>query len=123
VLREVKDVRQERGPGRRRWFQSDGFELVVWLSRSGDVTGFQICYNLGGTERALTWRPRSGFVHSHVDGGDDSPLKNMTPVLQPDGVVPWPELIARFEERSGLLEPALREFVRERLATGANRKR
>ena len=64
MLREVKNLRQERGPGRRRWFQSDGFELVVWLSRGGEVTGVQICYNFGGSERALTWRPRSGFVHS-----------------------------------------------------------
>lgn len=119
MLREVKNLRQERGPGRRRWFQSDGFELVVWLSRGGEVTGFQICYNLGGNERALTWRPRSGFVHSVVDGGDDSPLKNLTPVLQPDGRVPWAELIARFEERGVALEPDLHRLVRDRLAAGA----
>jgi hypothetical protein len=54
-----------------------------------------------------------------VDGGDDSPLKNLTPVLQPDGRVPWPELIARFEDRGGALEPELRQLVRDRLAAGA----
>jgi hypothetical protein len=115
VLREIKNVKQEREAGARRWFESDGFDLVVWFDVRGRMTGFQICYDLGRGERALTWRARGGFAHSVVDGGEDTPLKNMTPVLLPDGEVPWRELTRRFEERSGSLEPALRELVRVKL--------
>ncbi|MEO5959193.1 MAG: hypothetical protein ABIZ49_10585 [Opitutaceae bacterium] len=116
VLREIRNVKQERDDGARRWFQSDGFELVVWLDTRGGVTGFQICYDLGKGERALTWRGRSGFVHSVVDAGDDTPLKNKTPVLVPDGEVPWAELARRFDERSATLEPSLRKLVHAKLA-------
>jgi hypothetical protein len=119
VLREIKDVRQERGTGRRRWFESDGFDLVVWLDSHDTVDGFQICYNGDQGERALTWRRSEGFVHSAVDMGDDTPLKNQTPVLIPDGNVPWEDLLRRFEAHSGSLEPELRQVVRERLADKA----
>lgn len=119
VLREIKNVKQERGPGRRRWFESEGFELVVWLDERGAVNGFQICYDLGQGEHALTWRPASGFIHSEVDEGDASPLKNQTPILIPDGAVPWAELTRCFDARSAELEPGLRQLVRAKLAERA----
>ena len=115
VFTEIKNVRQERGPGRRRWFESDGFDLVVWLDGVGALTGFQICYNFGRGEHALTWRPGVGFAHNAVDTGSAGPFSNLTPILVADAVVPWPEVIAQFAARSASLEPELREFVQVRL--------
>ena len=125
VLHEIRNVKQERGPGRRRWFESDGFELVVWLDAADHVTGFQIHYDLGGGEHALTWREGRGFAHAAVDTGDATPLKNQTPVLTPDGDVPWFDLARTFDERSGSLEPELRNLVHDKLAerAGANAER
>ena len=117
VFSEIRNVRQERGaPGPRRWFESDGLDLVVWHGGAGEVTGFQLCYDWGKGEHALTWRPGTGFVHNAVDEGDGSPLKNLTPVLVPDGVVPWAELTTRFVERCHSLEPELRQLISARLA-------
>jgi hypothetical protein len=115
VLKEFVHVRQEKGPGRRRWFESDDLELVVWLDGHGEIEGYQICYDLGKGERALTWRPRVGFAHSGVDSGERGPISNMTPILVPDGAVPWPELTERFAKNDGLLEPALRDLVQRTL--------
>jgi hypothetical protein len=115
VLHEIKGVKQERVPGRRRWFESDGLELVVWLAPDDEIDGFQLCYALGRGEHALTWRVDGGFVHSAVDAGDASPLKNETPILQPDGEVPWSELGRVFGERSAELEPQLRHFIAAKL--------
>ncbi len=115
MLREIPNVRQEGGAGRRRWFESDGLDLVVWQDAAGALTGFQICYDLGHGEHALTWRTDGSFVHDAVDEGDDSPFKNKTPILVSDGAVPWAELTKRFEACSGSLEPALREFIHERM--------
>jgi hypothetical protein len=125
VLHEIKNVKQERGAGRRRWFESDGLELVVWLDRSNSVTGFQLCYDLGRGEHALTWRAGSGFAHSTIDSGDDTPFVNRTPVLEPDGNVPWGEIARLFDERSESLEPGLRQLVHDRLAekVGASAER
>lgn len=115
MLREIRHVRQE--PGRhRRWFHDDGFELVVWQASSGGIEGFQICYATQLEERALTWRREQGFSHARVDGGDTSPLKNQTPILLPDGAVPWAELMAQFRERSDALDAGLRELILQRLS-------
>ena len=112
-------MRQERGPGRRRWFESDGFEVVVWFHRDGHVTGFQFCYDLGEGEHALTWREGRGFAHSTIDTGDETPLANRTPVLVPDGEIPWNKIEHVFDERSKTLEPALRRFIHDRLVERA----
>ena len=119
VLHEIKNVKQERGAGRRRWFESDGFDLVVWLDRADRITGFQICYDLGHGEHALTWRAGTGFAHSTIDTGDDSPFVNRTPVLEPDGNVPWSEIAHVFDDRSQSLDPVLRQLVHDRLAEQA----
>ena len=116
VLKEFIHVKQERGAGRRRWFESDGFELVVWLDARDAVEGYQICYDFGRGEHALTWRPRSGFVHSGVDDGESAMFSKMTPILVPDGAVPWGLLEQKFAEKAGLLEPHLRELVSGTLA-------
>ena len=116
MLHEIKSVRQERGAGRRRWFESEGLELVVWLDRAAAVTGFQLCYDFGLGEHALTWREESGFVHSRIDPGDETPFANRTPVLEPDGPIPWNEIAHLFNQRSKTLEPALRQLIHDRLA-------
>ena len=117
MLREFVHVKQECRAGRRRWFESDGLDLVVWHDAADRMEGFQICYDFGRGEHALTWRPDSGFAHSAVDTGDDfQGGAKLTPILVPDGAVPWAELAARFAERSDTLEPPLRELVTARLA-------
>ena len=119
VLHEIKNVRQESGPGRRRWFESDGLDLIVWLSPRDEISGFQLCYESLRGPHALTWRVDGGFTHCEVDEGDATPFKNETPVLVPDGRVPWARIRGLFDERSAALEPGLREFVQEKLVTQA----
>src|SRR3954468_9088548 len=111
VLHEIRNVKQEPGSGRRRWFESEALDLVVWLEADESITGFQICYDLGRGEHALTWRHDSGFAHSTVDEGDETPLKNKTPILTPDNTVPWHEIARLFDDRSESLEPSLRDLV------------
>jgi hypothetical protein len=119
-LHEIRNVKQERGAGRRRWFESDGLELVIWLDGRDAVSGFQICYDLGHGEHALTWRRGSGFAHSGIDTGDQSPFSNQSPVLRTSRVdPPWTELVRLFEARSVGLEPAIRSLVLDRLVEQA----
>jgi hypothetical protein len=116
MLTEFRQVKQEPG-GRRRWFESDGFELIVWYGAGGGIAGFQLCYGSGtAAEHALTWRQGTGFAHHFVDAGDDQPQRTETPVLLPDGAVPWEHLTALFAARSHTLDAGLRELVLQRLA-------
>ena len=114
MLIENRNVRQEPGL-RRRWFEDDGLELVVWEDAAGAVEGFQLCR----LEHALTWRRDAGFTHARIDEGDTNPWKNLTPVLVPNGVVPWAEFTEKFRAGSATLEKNLRELVLARLATRA----
>ena len=117
VLHEIKNVRQERGAGRRRWFESEGLQLVVWLDGEHAITGFQLCYDLGKGEPALTWRAESGFSHHGIDQGNETPLKNQTPILVADGSVPWAEIAQLFGRRAATLEAQLQQFIRAKLLT------
>ena len=119
MFTEFRHVRQEPVAGRRRWFDDDvlPLELIVWYDAGGAVEGFQLCYNFGAGEHALTWRPNTGFAHSGVDTGSAGPFGNLTPVLVPDGVVPWPELTRRFAASSATLEPALSDLITTKLTT------
>lgn len=94
-------------------------ELIVWLDAAGQPEGFQICYvGRMREEHALTWRRQAGFTHNRVDTGDTRPDKNLTPILVPDGEVPWDILRREFAASCDGLEPALRDFVTTRLAEG-----
>ena len=116
MLTEFRQVKQEPG-GRRRWFESDGLELIVWYGADGGIAGFQLCYDSSAVaEHALTWRPGAGFAHHFVDTGDDQPERNETPVLLPDGAVPWKNLTTLFTARSPTLDAELRDFILHRLA-------
>ncbi len=115
MLIEYKGVKQEAGKGSRRWFEDESYELVVWYMPDGTVEGFQILYYGKVAERALTWRRGEGFAHSRIDNGTESPMKNLAPILLPNGKVPWPQVVREFDESSSGLEPDLREFIRQRL--------
>ena len=54
MLSEFIGVRQEEVGLRRRWFEDDGMELVVWYDATGAVDGFQILYDRDDSEHALT---------------------------------------------------------------------
>ena len=111
MLTENRHVRQEPGH-RRRWFEDDGLELIVWLDAQDGVEGFQLCHS----GQALTWRRGQGFTHARVDEGDETPLKNLAPVLVPNGAVPWAGVTEKFRACSGTLEARLRGLILERLS-------
>jgi hypothetical protein len=54
-------------------------------------------------------------MHSLVDNGPESPLKNLAPILLPNGSIPWADVVGEFDGNSAALEADLRAFVRHRL--------
>src|SRR5438270_13619107 len=116
MLEEFKSVAQQpKTPGYRRWFSDAVMELIVWYSPAGDIRGFQLCYDRDGRERAFTWHVDAGMAHTAVDDGEDSPLRNDTPILVPDGVPRTERVLEQFKERCARLEPALAELVTRKL--------
>jgi hypothetical protein len=116
-LKEVANVRQVPGEPRRRWFESPEFDLVVWYDAAGAPESFQLCYDKGAGERAVTWQPGTGLEHSAVDSGEDVGLGyKRAPTLTADGAYDGRGLRRRFLEASADLPSDIVAFVAARLA-------
>ena len=130
MLFECRNVRQIPSEGHRRWFSDDYFDLIVWYdgmqSDRSHITGFQLCYNKGGYERALTWKRSGRFSHDAVDDGESGfGGLDQTPILVADGQFSSRSVADRFREASANIDGDLSDFVLEKLeaypATGGGR--
>ena len=117
MLREIINTRQIKGEPRRRWFTSGAMDLVVWCVDDGDVTSFQLCYGKDSAERALTWRPDSGFSHMVVDDGDSAAgmRYKASPILASGGDFDAGHILDMFNASSAALPEHVVSFVRGRL--------
>ena len=116
-MQEVHPTRQVPGEAHRRWFSSGDLDLIVWCDHHGAPVAFQLCYDKGRSERALTWEPTTGLVHSAVDDGElDIGMRyKATPVLEPDGPLDVPRVAERFRSASLGLPADIADFVSARL--------
>ncbi len=116
MLREYP-ANQVAGESRRRWFSDDDWDVIVWQDESNRVVGFQLCYDRTRDEHALTWRQGRGFTHQKVDAGeDDAQHYKQSPILIADGKFD-PQIIAKtFVEKSAKMDPAVADFIRDKLA-------
>jgi len=113
MLREFKHVKQEPGPGRRRWWGGDGLEFTVWYDAADQCTGFQLCY----AGRAFTWQTSGYWSHVCVGTGiGDTQSRGgySSPILQANGAPTRPpfQLISDFERAAeASVTRSLRELV------------
>ncbi len=87
MLREILIVEQNNPTLKRRWFESDYFDLFIWQDSGGALVRFQLCYDVELNERALVWSDAEGFYHDGVDHGEGEPGdgRAKTPILVRDG--------------------------------------
>ncbi|MFO0589828.1 MAG: hypothetical protein U0441_19970 [Polyangiaceae bacterium] len=112
LLREIRFVRQVEGERRRRWFTSETMDLIVWIDDTWSPVSFQLCYDKGKNERALTFSADGKVSHERVDDGESErqPLK-ATPVLVSGGYFDPIRVRRLFEESSQNLPKPILSFV------------
>ncbi len=115
MLREILAVRQDDPALRRRWYQDDFFELYTWQTRDGRLTGFQLCYDRQGRERAITWQRAHGFSHNRIDEGRRGGRIKGSPLLTGGGHFPHRFVRRRFAEHATTLEAATRIFILDKM--------
>jgi len=113
MLAEFQKVRQIPRDGFRRWFSDAELDLIVWYEDESlaEILGFQLCYDKGSSQRAITWLRGRGFSHDRIDDGEVSPLRNRTPILVADGVFPKERIVRSFREAAGRIEYSLASFI------------
>ena len=119
MLTEFRNVRQIEEEGFRRWFVDEELDLIMWYRDSSqkEVLGFQLCYDKGHTQKALTWYKEKGFFHNRIDDGESSPFRNRTPILVADGQFAKESVILSFRRAAVGLEGRIVDFVVEVLGS------
>jgi len=115
MLREIGSIRQDSDKGQRRWFQDDYFDLFLWQDATGVPIAFQLCYERTRAEGVIRWSRSEGYAHARVDSGEQAQKLGMAPLLRADGKPPYYRIFNRFLDASHGWEPALAQFLLERL--------
>jgi hypothetical protein len=127
VFREITVAKQaETGP-KRRWYQSDYFDLFVFYFRHSEradakadreFVGIQLCYDIRRNQRTLEWKKESGFSHHRVAKGADTLSDHgaSASLLEQGGEFDAQAVLGRFMRESEGLPPLVRKLVMEKLA-------
>ncbi len=116
MLSEVRNARQIKDEGSRRWFTSRNFDLIIWYNDDGKLEGFQLCYNKQKSERAFTWYADGRSSHLKVDDGEgNKAFIKMTPVLVPDGIFNKDLVLHQFSMECTDIDPEISRLVIEKI--------
>lgn len=116
MLKEITDVAADDTEPRRRWFSDKIVDLYVWYDDSDIVIQFQICYDKGPDEKALTWTRDGGFIQHAVDDGEGGLFRmKSSPVLTKRGRADTRHALQLLKGRGAKLEHDLYQFITGKL--------
>src|SRR5258708_16751965 len=108
MVREILIVEQDNPALKRRWFESDYFDLFIWQDAGGAFVRFQLCYDVELNERALVWSDPEGFYHDGVDHGDGTGGGlGQAPILVRDGKFDSVTVVPRSQPAPPQIPPAV----------------
>ncbi|QQO10898.1 hypothetical protein [Breznakiella homolactica] len=104
MLKEFKDISQPEKKYKRKWYNDEEFELIIWYEEN-EICGFQLCYEDHTEKKAITYT-NGKYSHDKIDEGGKW---NETPILLKDGRFEKERIIKEFTEKSLLVEKEERE--------------
>ncbi len=128
MFREITVSKQANEGPKRRWYQSEYFDLFIFYFRHSEradvkadreFVGMQLCYDIRRKQRTLEWKKDGGFSHHRVVKGGDTMADHgaSAALLEQGGDFDAHSVVDRFmRESSGSLPPIIRQFVLQKLA-------
>ena len=127
MFREITVSKQAGDGPKRRWYQSDYFDLFVFYFRHSvradvkadrEFVGMQLCYDIRRKQRTLEWKKEGGFSHHRVVKGGDTMADHgaSASLLEQGGDFDANTVVDRFVRESTTLPPIIRAFVLQKLA-------
>ena len=128
MFREISVSKQANDGPKRRWYQSDYFDLFIFYFRHSaradvkadrEFVGMQLCYDIRRKQRTLEWKKEGGFSHHKVvKGGGDTMSDHgaSAALLEQGGDFDAASVVDRFVRESTTLPPIIRQFVLQKLA-------
>ena len=128
MFREINVSKQAESGPKRRWYQSDFFDLYVFYVRHSEradkyadreFVGMQLCYDIRHNQRTLEWKKEDGFSHHAVSKGGGDTLSDhgaSSALLRKGGTFDSAKVIDRFMQDSSTLPGLVKTFVLKRLA-------
>jgi hypothetical protein len=125
VFREITVSKQaDHGP-KRRWYQSDYFDLFIFYYRHSkradskadrEFVGLQLCYDIRRNQRTFEWKKDSGFSHHRVNKGSDTMSDHGASVslLEKGGDFDAHAVLGRFMREAEGLPVIVRKFVMQK---------
>lgn len=127
MFREINVSKQDKYGPKRRWYQSDYFDLYIFYIRHSErmdkhadreFVGMQLCYDIRRNQRTLEWKKELGFSHHAVKKGGDTLDDHgaSAALLQKGGVFDAEKVIDRFMKDLPGLPAQVGTFVMKTLA-------
>ena len=127
MFREITVSKQADDGPKRRWYQSDYFDLFVFYYRHSEradvkadreFVGMQLCYDIRRKQRTLEWKKAGGFSHFIVNKGSDTMADHgsSASLLQQGGAFDANTVVDRFVRDSSTLPAIIRQFVLQKLS-------
>jgi len=115
VLKEITKVRQRDKDSHKRWFTCRDADLFTWFDGE-HFTSFEFCYDKHKSEHSLFWSNKNGFSHARIDDGEEGFFEHKkSPIHVQNGKIDIDYIHKVFNELSVNIEPAIKEFILERL--------
>ena len=126
MFREITISKKSEGGPKRRWYQSDYFDLYIFYVRHSErmdkhadreFVGMQLCYDIRRNQRTLEWKKEEGFSHHAVQKGGDTMSDHgaSAALLQKGGTFDSQKVIDLFMRDSGSLPGQIKTFVLKQL--------
>ncbi|MFC1859169.1 hypothetical protein ACFL9U_14260 [Thermodesulfobacteriota bacterium] len=116
MMYEIQSVKQDSGDLKKRWFFDHEMDLLVWLEKSDEIVGFQLCYDKVKNPHALTWNRNKGYRYNRVDYGEDKiGYLRGSPILLMNGAFEGKRIAEVFKHESSKIDVAVSTFVYEKI--------